>query len=218
LFLSGFSSSFAANSSGIAAAVKRLVSREISRGERLYCRIRMSDINSLNKACGICCVLFLLLLNVSAGGLEIATQTNGEGMIDSIVTVPGTKALKEIRLRFRGVMQNFNPEVEDSKEFVANEEETIVGLNVKQATKQNDVYLLLRDSEGDFKVITNVNEKVAKLLSDKDLHINNSFIFVLSIKGNICKMGTSDYQPNNPSVESFSVSIDVDGRLRLVKK
>ena len=181
-------------------------------------KTEISYIYMLSKAWTICCAFALLQLNVSAGGLEIGTQTNGEGMIESIVTVPGTKALKEIRLRFRGVMQNFNPEVEHSKDFVANEEETIVGLNVKQATKQNDVYLLLRDSEGDFKIITNVNEKVAKLLSNKDLHINISFIFVLSIKGNICKMGTNDFQPNNRSVEPFSISVDVDGRLRLVKK
>jgi hypothetical protein len=102
-------------------------------------------------ALGICCAFALFTLNVRAGELGIKTQTNEEGMIDSIVIVPGTKALQDVRLKFRGVIQNFDPRREHLKEFVTNEDQTIIGPNVKQATKQNDVYLLLRNSEGNLK-------------------------------------------------------------------
>jgi hypothetical protein len=178
----------------------------------------MSYTNRLGKALGICCTFALLHLNVSASGLEIATETNEEGMVDSIVTIHGTKVLKDVRLRFRGVIQNFGPEVEHSKEFTTNEDETIIGLNVKQATKQNDVYLLLRDPQGDLQIITNVNAKVVKLFPDKDPSIDIRFIYVESIKGNICKMGTAVYRANNPSVKSFSISVEANGRLSLVKE
>jgi hypothetical protein len=51
----------------------------------------MSYTNRLGKALGICCTFALLHLNVSASGLEIATETNEEGMVDSIVTYTALK-------------------------------------------------------------------------------------------------------------------------------
>ena len=54
---------------------------------------------------------------------------------------------KESRFTFAGVIQNFSVDAKENTELVTNADQSIIGVNVKQATKQNTVYFILRDKQ-----------------------------------------------------------------------
>jgi hypothetical protein len=137
-------------------------------------------------------------------------------MVESTVIVPGHALVKETRFRFKGVIQNFLLNTKDTQ-FVTNDDESIIGVNVRQATKQNAVYFILRDKQKGTQLLTSVNEKVIKaLFVANDPTINTNCVYVLSIRGRICKMGTDTYDPHVPSAREFVVHLNVDGAIKLL--
>jgi hypothetical protein len=142
-----------------------------------------------------------------ASDVSVERSLNEEGMVDSTVIVAGDAALKETRFTFTGVIEN--------TQLVTNADESIIGVNVRQATKQNAVYFILRDKQKGTQLLTSLNEKVIKaLFRANDPTINVNFVYVLSITGRICRMGTTTYASHIPSGRVFVVHLDVDGTIK----
>ena len=150
-----------------------------------------------------------------ASDVSVETSLNDLHMVESTVIVPGDAVVKETRFTFRGVIQNF---LLNSKytQLVTNEDESIIGVNVRQATKQNAVYFILRDKQKGMQLLTSVNEKVKALFGANDPTINVNYVFVSSITGRLCKMWTDTYDPHIPSARDFVVHLDVDGTIKLL--
>jgi hypothetical protein len=159
-------------------------------------------------AIAIACVI--VCGHTIAGDVSVERSLNEEGMVDSTVVVPGDAPLKETRFTFTGV-------IEDTQ-LVTNTDKSIIGVNVKQATKQRAVYFILTDKQKGTQLLTSVNEKVIKaLFRANDPTINANFVYVLSITGRICRMGTTSYASHIPSVREFVVYLNVDGAMRLLQ-
>jgi hypothetical protein len=150
-----------------------------------------------------------------AGNLSVETKQNDLGMVESTVVVPGDGMLKETRFTFNGVIQNF---LLNNKytQLVTNADESIIGVNVRQATKQNAVYFILRDRQKGTQLLTSVNEKVKALFRANDPTINVNYVVVSSITARICKMWTDTYDPHIPSARDIVVHLDLDGTIKLV--
>jgi hypothetical protein len=152
-----------------------------------------------------------------ASNVSVETRLNDLGMVESTVIVPGDAMLKETRFTFAGVIQNFSRDAKENTGLVTNADESIIGVNVKQATKQNAVYFILRDKQKGTQLLTSVNEKVIKaLFRANDPTINLNYVSVLSITGRICRMETTIYDPHNPSARLFVVHLDADGTIKLL--
>jgi hypothetical protein len=147
--------------------------------------------------------------HIMASDISVERSFNEEGMVESTVIVPGDAMLKETRFTFKAVIEN--------RQLVTNADESIIGVNVRQATKQNAVYFILRDRQKGTQLLTSVNEKVIKaLFRVNDPTINLNYVSVLSITGRICRMETTIYDPHNPSARLFVVHLDVDGTIKLL--
>jgi hypothetical protein len=150
-----------------------------------------------------------------ASNVSVETRLNDLGMVESTVIVPGDAMLKETRFTFAGVIQNFSRDAKENTGLVTNADESIIGVNVKQATKQNAAYFILRDKQKGTQLLTNVNEKVKALFRATDPTINVNFVYVSSITGRICRMGTIRYA-HIPSPREFVVHLELDGAIKLL--
>ena len=149
-----------------------------------------------------------------ASDVSVETSLNELGMVESTVIVPGDAVVKETRFTFKGVIERFF--TKDNTQLVTNDDESIIGVNVKQATKQNALYFILRDKQKGTQLLTSVNEKLIRaLFGANDPTINVNCVYVLSITGRICKMGTITYA-HIPSAREFVVHLDVDGTIKLL--
>lgn len=99
-------------------------------------------------------------------------------------------------------------------EFLANKSGSVAVLNIRPATKWEMVYLLLSGKDSNLTVITDFNERVAKLCAANKKEINDREIEIEGIDGNVLSVWSHEYKK---ATYNLKVMVLPSGQLRLLK-
>ncbi|MDQ6765715.1 MAG: hypothetical protein M3Z22_06405 [Verrucomicrobiota bacterium] len=102
-----------------------------------------------------------------------------------------------------------------SQDGFANAAKNVFAITVIPATKSAFVYFFLTSAKGDVILVSDVNNRAAKLLSTPWKTDAEGFLRVESIQGRKVKLSTTNFAHAPFQTHTFSIAIDALGQMKL---
>lgn len=98
-----------------------------------------------------------------------------------------------------------------------NEDGTLVAVERIPATKTGDLHLYIKGSDGKFKEVPDVNEKIGKLLEEAKVDEGSDVLRLRALDGRTITLWSINYEPPEFTKYEFKVEVAADGSLSLVR-
>jgi len=99
------------------------------------------------------------------------------------------------------------------KPFIVNKDGSVAAINIRPATKWEMVYLLLSFKDSNITIISDFNERVAKLCAAAKKDINDREIEIEEIDGDVLHVWSSEYKE---AIFDLQIRVLPSGQLQLI--